>query len=61
MQGGATSAASCCTVCSKTPSCVAFTFYLGTCFMKSCVKGKDHGFALATAVSGWLKGRASLT
>ena len=27
MQGGATSAATCCVACSKTPKCEAFTFF----------------------------------
>jgi len=35
-QGGATSAASCCSFCEKRPGCKAFTYYSSVCFLKSC-------------------------
>ena len=54
MQGGATSAASCCAACAKAaPQCRAFTFFGGTCFLKSCATGRDA--PLVGAVSGFLR------
>jgi len=55
MQGGATSAASCCKYCKNVPGCVAFTFYSAKCFLKNCSTQSGAASALAGAVSGALK------
>ena len=56
MQGGGTSAASCCKYCSQKPGCKAFTYWSAKCFLKSCRKENHSGSgALTGAVSGWLK------
>lgn len=54
-RGGATSASSCCSFCSNTKNCKAFTFLGGTCFMKSCSNIDDNSalYFLAGAVSGF--------
>lgn len=52
-RGGATSASSCCSFCSNTKNCKAFTFLGGTCFMKSCSNIEDNDFILEGAVSGF--------
>jgi hypothetical protein len=56
LQGGATSAASCCNYCLNVPGCKAFTFLSGTCFMKSCnsINAKNE-IKMSGALSGYLK------
>ena len=55
MRGGATSAASCCSFCSTTPKCRAFTYLSGTCHMKNCndVTLNSNGMAVEGSVSGF--------
>ncbi len=55
MQGGATSAASCCKYCKNVPGCVAFTFYSAKCFLKNCSTQSGSASSLVGAVSGALK------
>jgi hypothetical protein len=54
MQGGATSAASCCTYCQNNKQCKAFTFLSGTCHLKDCSEIRGTGMALKGAVTGFL-------
>ena len=55
MRGGATSAASCCSFCSTTPKCKAFTYLSGTCHMKNCndVTLNSNGMVVEGSVSGF--------
>ena len=55
MQGGATSAASCCKYCTNTKGCQAFTYWSAKCFLKSCKKESRSKERLSGAVSGWMK------
>jgi hypothetical protein len=55
MQGGATSAASCCSYCQKIKQCKAFTFLSGTCHLKDCSDIRGTGMVLKGAVTGFLK------
>ena len=54
MQGGATSAASCCKYCSNLSGCKGFTYYSAKCFLKSCKMASGSAGPLSGAVSGFL-------
>ena len=53
MQGGATSAASCCVHCQNNLKCKAFTYLSGTCYMKSCNNMYHQNEPMQGAVSGF--------
>lgn len=42
IQGGATGPSSCCRFCVQTGGCEAFTFFSGTCYLKSCSSPKQN-------------------
>jgi hypothetical protein len=63
-QGGATSPATCCSICEEYAKfCQAFTFSTGTCYLKSCgvesiQEGGGEGSFLVGAVTGYRKKRS---
>lgn len=51
VKGGVTGASACCKKCSDDRACVAFTYFSGQCFLKSCKTSSRGSVSLSGAVS----------